>query len=188
MSFLAAIAARVPKQASDYALAIGGLAFLTIAGAWVIQGLGYAACDLCLEQRYAYYAGVPLAAIAFALAASGSSRALTRALFWLLALIFAANVVLAAYHSGVEAHLWRGPTSCAGSIAGPKSGESLLDQLATVKVVNCDVVQLRIFGLSLANWNVLVSGALSLLAARAALARGSRPPAPTAAPCPAAGR
>jgi disulfide bond formation protein DsbB len=169
MSFLAAA---LPKQATDNALAIGGLAFVTIAGAWVFQALGFAPCDLCLEQRYAYYAGVPAAAIAFALAASGSSRALTRALFWLLALIFAANVVLAAYHSGIEAHLWPGPTACTGSIAGAESAGSLLDQLAKVKVVNCDVVQLRVFGLSLANWNVLVSGALTILSARAALARG----------------
>ena len=166
------LVAGLPREATNNALAIGGLAFVTIAGAWVFQAFGYAPCDLCLEQRYAYYAGVPVAAIAFASAASGSSRALTRALFWLLALIFAANVVLAVYHSGVEARFWKGPTACTGSIAGPKSAASLLDQLATVKVVNCDVVQLRVFGLSLANWNALISGALAMLAARAALARG----------------
>ncbi|MFZ1964062.1 MAG: disulfide bond formation protein B [Roseiarcus sp.] len=169
------LTAAFPRRATDNALAIGAVALATLAGAWVIQGLGYAACDLCYEERYAYYASVPLAAIAFALAASGSGRALTRAIFWGVALIFAANVVLAIYHSGVEAHLWRGPTACTGSIAGAASGESLLDQLTAakaVKVVNCDVVALRIFGLSLANWNVLVSGAVSLFAARAALTRG----------------
>ena len=100
------------------------------------------------------------------------SRALTRRDFGLLALIFVANVVLAAYHSGVEAHLWQGPTACTGVDRRAKGAGSLLDQLATVKVVNCDVVQLRVFGLSLANWNVLVSGALAALAARATVARG----------------
>ena len=166
------LVAALPKRPTNNALAIGGLAFAAIAGAWVFQALGFAPCDLCLEQRYAYYAGVPVAAIAFAVAASGPNRALTRAMFGLLALIFAANVVLAAYHSGVEAGLWHGPSACTGSIAGAKSAGSLLDQLATVKVVNCDVVQLRVFGLSLANWNVLISGALAMLAARATLARG----------------
>jgi disulfide bond formation protein DsbB len=169
------LTAAFPRRATDNALAIGAVAVATLVGAWIIQGLGYAACDLCYEERYAYYASVPLAAIAFALAASGSGQALTRAIFWGVALIFAANVILAIYHSGVEAHLWRGPTVCTGSIAGVASEESLLDQLTTakvVKVVNCDVVALRIFGLSLANWNVLVSGAVSLFAARAALTRG----------------
>jgi disulfide bond formation protein DsbB len=169
---MSVLTARLPTQARGNALAIGGLAFATIAGAWIFQALGFAPCDLCLEQRYAYYAGVPLAALAFALAASGSGRLPTALVFWLLAAMFAANVVLAGYHSGVEAHLWRGPTACTGSIAGPQSAASLLEQLATVKVVNCDVVQLRVFGLSLANWNVLISAALAALAARAALTRG----------------
>ncbi len=169
MSFLAD---GLPQKASDNALAIGGLAFAAIAGAWVFQALGFAPCDLCLEQRYAYYVGVPLAVVALALAASGSNRALTRATFGLLALIFAANVVLAAYHSGVEAHWWKGPTACTGSIANAKGAGSLLDQLASVKVVNCDVVQLRVLGFSLANWNALISGVLAALSARAALARG----------------
>ena len=92
-------------------------------------------------------------------------------MFWLLALVFAANVVLAAYHSGVESGLWQGPTACTGSIAGTEGAGSLLDQLATVKVVRCDAVALRVLGLSLANWNVLISGALAALAARAALTR-----------------
>jgi disulfide bond formation protein DsbB len=162
---------RLPQRATHNALAIGGLAFATIAGAWVFQGLGFAPCDLCLEQRYAYYAGIPLAAIVFALASSGAGAAATRALFWLLALVFAANVALAIYHSGVELHLWAGPTACSGSLGSPLAGGNLLDQLANVKVVSCDVVQLRVFGLSLANWNVFLSAALSALAARAALAR-----------------
>ncbi len=164
---------RLPRQATGNALAIGGLAFATIAGAWTFQALGFQPCELCLQQRYPYYAGIPAAAIAFAVAKSGSHRALTRALFWLLALIFAVSVVQAGYHSGVEAHLWAGPTACTGSYAGGAGGASLLDQLKTVKVVSCDVVQLRVLGLSLANWNVLVSAALSAFAARAALtARG----------------
>jgi disulfide bond formation protein DsbB len=167
MSF---VSARLPIKATNNALAIGGLAFLAIAGAWVFQGLGYAPCDLCLEQRYAYYAGVPIAVLAFAMAASGSSRALVGALFWLLALIFAANAVLAVYHSGVEARLWQGPTACTGAL-GATEGGSLLDQLKTVKVVRCDAVQLRVFGLTLANWNILISAALAALAARAALTR-----------------
>jgi disulfide bond formation protein DsbB len=157
-----------PKSA---ALTIGALAFVTIAGAWIFQAFGYQPCELCLTQRYAYYAGVPLAAVAFALAASGAARPLVRAIFWLIALIFAANVVLAIYHSGVEAKLWEGPTACTGSI-GATGGGNLLDQLAKVKVVRCDEVQLRVFGLTLANWNIVISAALTALATRAGLSRG----------------
>ena len=161
---------RLPARPNSNALAIGALAFVTIAGAWIFEAAGYPPCDLCLEQRYAYYVGVPLALVTLALATLQANRTLLRALFWLLALIFAANVVLAIYHSGVEAKLWQGPTACTGALnAG--SGGDLLAQLAKVKVVRCDAVQLRVLGLTLANWNIAISAALAALAARAGLAR-----------------
>ena len=81
-------------------------------------------------------------------------------------LVFAANAILAIYHSGVEAGLWEGPTACSGSLADLPKG-NLLEQLRTSKVVRCDAVSLRVFGLSLANWNLLISAALAGLAARA---------------------
>jgi disulfide bond formation protein DsbB len=166
---MASFAFGLPSRAQGNALAIGALAFVTIAGAWMFEALGYAPCDLCLEQRYAYYVGVPLAAVVFALAAARANRRLLGALFWLLALIFAANVILAIYHSGVEARLWQGPTACTGAV-GASGGGNLLEQLAKVKVVRCDAVQLRVFGLTLANWNILISAALTALAVRAGLA------------------
>lgn len=165
--------ARLPSRPTANAALIAALAFVTIAGAWIFEALGYAPCDLCLEQRYAYYVGVPLALVVVALAAAGVGRALLVALLWLLALIFAANVVLAIYHSGVEAQLWKGPTACTGAI-GATGGGSLLDQLAKVKVVRCDAVQLRVLGLTLANWNVFICAALAALAARAGLVRAER--------------
>jgi len=167
---MAGFALRLPKEARTSALAIGALAFVTIAGAWIFESLGYPPCDLCLEQRDAYYVGVPLAVVAFTLAGGHADQRLMRALFWLLALIFAANAVLAVYHSGVEAKLWQGPTACTGAL-GATGGGNLLEQLAKVKVVRCDAVQLRVFGLTLANWNILISAALAALAARAGLAR-----------------
>ena len=169
-ALMSSLANRLPQGAKSSALTIAALAFATIAGAWIFQALGYEPCELCLTQRYAYYAGVPLAVVAFALAASGASRALVRALFWLIALVFAASVVLAVYHSGVEAKLWQGPTACTGSI-GATGGGNLLEQLAKVKVVRCDAVQLRVLGLTLANWNIVISAAVAALAARAGLAR-----------------
>ena len=163
---------RLPERPQSNALAIGALAFVTIAGAWIFEAAGYPPCDLCLEQRYAYYVGVPLALVTLAFAVVGANRGLLRALFWLLALIFAANAVLAIYHSGVEAQLWQGPTACTGALNAGTGGD-LLSQLAKVKVVRCDAVQLRVLGLTLANWNIIISAALAALAARAGLARGA---------------
>jgi disulfide bond formation protein DsbB len=157
----------LPQSAAAGALTVAAIAFATIAGAWIFQDLGYPPCDLCYEQRYAYYVGVPLAALAFAVAKAGAPRTIVIAGLIALALIFAANAILAGYHSGVEAGLWPGPTACTGSLADQPKG-NLLEQLQTIKVVRCDAVSLRVFGLSLANWNILISAALAALAARAA--------------------
>jgi disulfide bond formation protein DsbB len=42
---------------------------------------------------------------------------------------------------------------------------SLLDQLQSVQVVRCDEAALRLFGISLAGYNVLISLALAAIAA-----------------------
>ena len=46
-----------------------------------ISALGYPPCDLCLEQRYAYYAGVPLAAWSRRLARGGAPRCCSRSVW-----------------------------------------------------------------------------------------------------------
>jgi disulfide bond formation protein DsbB len=153
------------------ALAIAALAFVTIAGAWGFQWAGHPPCDLCLEQRYAYYAGVPLALLTAAAAGARAPRAALTAGFALLTAMFLYNAGLAVYHSGVEAHLWAGPTACTGG-ALPPAGGDLLKELDSVKVVRCDDVGLRVFGLTLANYNILISAALAALSAASALRLG----------------
>jgi disulfide bond formation protein DsbB len=88
-----------------------------------------------------------------------------------LALIFAANAALGIYHSGVEWGAWPGPEDCTGVVAGAPKVADFLNQLQHIKVVRCDEVQIRIIGLSLANWNVVISAALAALAGRAAALR-----------------
>jgi disulfide bond formation protein DsbB len=153
------------------ALAVAALAFATIAGAWAFQWAGYPPCDLCLEQRYAYYAGIPLALLMAAAAAIKAPRASLTAGFALLTAMFLYNAGLAIYHSGVEAKFWAGPTACTGG-ALPADGGDLLKQLDNVKVVRCDEVGLRVFSLTLANWNIMISAALAALAAASALRKG----------------
>ena len=84
------------------ALAILVIAAATIAGAWFFQlVLDILPCPLCLEQRYAYYASVPLAALVAFGAARGSPRNALLLGLALLALIALANAVYGAYHAGV---------------------------------------------------------------------------------------
>ena len=156
----------LPRSQVARALWIAAASLAILAAVWIFQGLGYAPCELCLTQRYAFYAAVPLALLtAFT---SRAAHGLARAGFALLAAAFAANAVLAAYHAGVEYHWWPGPTACTGGLTGSLDVNDLVKTLDSVKVVRCDEVQLRIAGLSLAGWNVVASAVLAVYAAAAA--------------------
>jgi disulfide bond formation protein DsbB len=139
--------------AKHTAYVIAAVLFATIAGAWAFEWMGYAPCDLCLKQRWGYYAGIPLALIA----ALAGPRGLKPGLY-LLALILAANAIFGAYHAGVEWKWWEGPSTCGG---GSFSGG--LPDLSK-KAVLCNEAALRIFGLSLAGWNAVISATLAALA------------------------
>lgn len=152
------------------ALAILVLAFATIAGAWIFEAFGYLPCELCLKQRWAYYAGVPLAAVTVALAWQGPVS-LARLGLYALALVFLGSTAFGVYHAGVEWGFWPGPTGCTGSVGGAaRDMNDFMNQLQTTHVVRCDAVAIRILGLSLAGWNAVISAviaALALVGARA---------------------
>jgi len=150
-----------PKLAAAGAILV--VAAATIGGAFVFEALGYAPCDLCLKERIPYYAAIPVAALALALAAAGWRRLLAIALL-ALALIFLASAVFGAYHAGVEWGFWPGPADCTGTYRKSGSTDEFLQRLQTIKVVRCDAVAIRILGLSLAGWNAVVSALLAAVA------------------------
>jgi disulfide bond formation protein DsbB len=151
--------------AARIALAIAGIAALTLGGAWFFQlVLDIKPCPLCLEQRYAYYLAIPLALLVAMIAARHAPKNVVIAGFGLLCLAAIANAWLGGYHSGVEWQFWAGPTECSGSGVDLSKAGNLLDQLDKVKVVRCDEVQWRFLGLSLAGYNVLISLLMAALA------------------------
>jgi disulfide bond formation protein DsbB len=148
------------------ALAISAIAAATLAGAWFFQlVLDIRPCSLCLEQRYAYYLAVPLGALLALAAAKDAPRAVLVAGLAILAAAALYNAGLGAYHAGVEWGFWQGPTECSGPLLDLGKAGSLLDNLDKVKVIRCDEVQWRFLGLSLADYNVLISLAMAALAA-----------------------
>jgi disulfide bond formation protein DsbB len=67
-----------PRHAS---LTIGIIAIAIIIGAWIFEYAGYAPCEMCLTQRWAYYLGIP-----FAMLIAVWNPAWIRAALWLMAL------------------------------------------------------------------------------------------------------
>lgn len=157
-----------------------GAATLFAAAAIILLALGfeyiggYKPCPLCLQQRYAYYAGIPLLFLALVVLSSGRG-ALAAGIFAVVGLAFLANAGLAAYHAGVEWKLWEGPQTCQGALAPLGGGAGgLLQQLEQETFVRCDEAAWRFAGLSFAGWNAVLSLLLALGCLRAAAASRTR--------------
>jgi len=129
---------------------------------------GLRPCELCLYERWPYYAVAVLTAIALA----AGQRYLSRAALALAALLFAIGAVLAFYHAGVEWHWFAGPTACTGGALDTSSVEALRAQLLATPPVRCDEVQWSLFGISLAGWNFVASVLLAAIAYFAAMRLG----------------
>jgi disulfide bond formation protein DsbB len=160
-------AAHRPTQLFWLALAILVLAAATILGALGFEHIGgYQPCALCLMQRTPYYAGVPVAVVALLAVWFGAPRMMIVILFAVFAALMIYGGGLAVYHSGVEWGIWEGPASCAPSI-GVSSAADMLNQIENKHAPNCTDAPWRMFGLSFAGWNVLVSALLLALSAAA---------------------
>ncbi len=132
-------------------IAIVGLASLV--SAWTFEFRGYQPCELCLRERIPYYAAVPAGLIAAYLASRTPKLAMLILAAICAALLYDAG--LSIYHAGVEWHYWPGPETCTGG--GELATGSLAKKLLHNTAVRCDVAALRIFGISLAGYLVLLS-------------------------------
>ncbi|MEW5962120.1 MAG: disulfide bond formation protein B [Pseudomonadota bacterium] len=171
-----AVVKRDPSEAAAYRA--GGLALLMALGV-ILAALafehigGYVPCPLCLQQRYAYYAGIPLLFLALALV-SAEERRWAALLLFLVALAFLANAGLGVYQAGAEWGYWPGPDTCGGGQAITGNAGNLLEKLATTQVVRCDEAQWRFAGLSFAGWNAVLSMVIFATALNAAFASAIR--------------
>ncbi len=141
------------------------LGLLTICGFFFFQYvLGYPPCPLCLEQRKAFYVCVPLAALLLLGAGYGASRKVLLLGFAVIVIAMLWNAGLSAYHAGIEWKFWAGPSDCSGPIEKLGAG-SLLNRLQNIHIVRCDVAAWRLFGISLAGYDVIISLILAAVAA-----------------------
>jgi disulfide bond formation protein DsbB len=118
-------------------------------------------CEMCWWQRYAHFAALVPAALAFT-APAGSQRA--RLLVLLAAAAIAVSGAIGVYHAGVELKIFEGFTTCTTLAAGATTDE-LFRKLAAAPVVRCDQVQWSFLGISMAGWIAIVSlGAAAAIA------------------------
>jgi disulfide bond formation protein DsbB len=127
-------------------------------------------CELCLLERWPWWAAIAISAAAWF---AGARWPLIGPAL-LLALVFFASAGLGFYHAGVELHWFDGPSACTASGTAATSVDALRAQLLGRQPVLCDEVQWSLFGISLAGWNGLVSLALGGFCAMTARGCNSR--------------
>ena len=117
--------------------------------------LGYPPCKLCIYQRIPYL-------IAIFITFLGISY--SKNLFWLytLLLVFFSSFLLSGYHFGIEQEVFKEFSGCTGNSLDIIDKNELL-KILNSEVNSCKNVDFKIFGLSLATINFLLSFVIFLL-------------------------
>jgi disulfide bond formation protein DsbB len=153
--------AQAPRLVMAASAVVFVLALATILTALGFEHLGgYAPCQLCLQERYAYYFAVPAALLALILSRMDLNGA-ARVLLVLVALAFMCNAALGVYHAGAEWKWWPGPETCGGGFDLKWGKDGIVD----TPVIRCDEASWWFLGLSFAAWNAVVSAVLAAIAA-----------------------
>ena len=126
-----------------------------------------APCHLCYIQRQVYWVAGGFALTGIFAHWRGASAGVMSVMCLALALTFLAGAGIASYHALVE---WKILPSPGCEFEPLKLKGDLWDQLGKPqKVPSCDEAKWRMFGLSMAGWNALVSLGLTLASLIAAL-------------------
>ncbi len=151
-------------SANKIAALAGAYSLVMILGALAFQYIGgVIPCEMCHWQRWPLDATIFLGLGGAALFATGViGRKAMLALACLALALIAFTGLLGAYHAGVEWKLLPGPTSCTGTRF---VFHGAADLAHAAPVVPCDEAAWRLFGISLAGYNALLSLSAAILGA-----------------------
>ena len=112
-------------------------------------------CDLCITQRWFHALIISYSLIAIFI--SKSSFFTNKLILIGLSITWIASSVSGLYHFGIEMNFWKGPDECSSAIDFSKD---TLKYLLNKSPIKCDEVMFKVFGLSLAGWNAIMSFAM----------------------------
>lgn len=163
----------LPRSSQLGLLAALGSGVLLGGALWFQYGMGLAPCEMCHWQRWPHM--VTIGSGLLALATLAWPRV---ALIFVLIAITAlfTTAVIGIFHVGVEYRWWEGPQACSGNIPKGLTSEQLKKYLFGAKMVRCDETVWSLWGISMAGWNAILSGALALILAAgvARIVRGEK--------------
>ena len=119
--------------------------------------LGHKPCNLCLIERIPYIFAIIIISLGLIL------KKFEKAIIVFLILIFLAATIISFYHFGIEQGFFKESLVCnLDSSITNLSKENLIKELQQ-QTVSCKDVSFRIFGLSLATINTIISLILSVI-------------------------
>ena len=129
-----------------------------LGAAYFIQHiLGHKPCNLCLIERLPYIFAIIIISLGLIL------KKFEKAIIILLILIFITATIISFYHFGIEQGFFKESLVChLDSSITNLSKEDLIKELQQ-QTVSCKDVGFRIFGLSLATINTIISLILSVI-------------------------
>jgi disulfide bond formation protein DsbB len=144
------------------AILIGLFCVAMIIGVYFFENVvGVLPCEMCYWQRWPHMAVI---VTGFGAAGLYAARIIDRPsvgiLIWVSLAILAVSVAIGVWQAGLEWRWWHGPETC----SGPRFElTSVMDLNAPVQ--SCEDPGWRMFGLSLAGYNVLCTGGVIVLSA-----------------------
>ena len=114
-------------------------------------------CALCIYERYPYYLILIFSALFFL------KNNWTNQLMLLIVTTSFVSIFLAGYHVGIEYGLINELYSCKTEISKNLSKDILLKELQSNLAPSCKEVSFKLFGLSLASINMIMSLILTIL-------------------------
>ena len=131
--------------------------FVLVAAYFVQYILGHKPCNLCLIERLPYIFSIIIITLGLIL------KKFEKAIIISLILIFIAATILSVYHFGIEQDFFEESLVCKlDSNITNLSKEDLMKELQK-QSVSCKDISFRIFGLSLATINTIISLILSVI-------------------------
>jgi len=131
--------------------------FALIAAYFIQYILGHKPCNLCLIERLPYISSIILTLLSLIL------KKFEKIIFILLALIFISATIISFYHFGIEQGFFQESLVCnSDNEINNLNKEDLLIKLQK-RTISCKDVDFRLFGLSLATINTIISFILSVI-------------------------
>ena len=126
--------------------------------AYIIQYvLGHQPCNLCLIERIPYICSIIIVSVCL------FSNKFEKITLIILSLTFFTSTLLSSYHFGIEQGFIKESIVCnLNTLSNELTKEDLLIQLKEMPV-SCKDVTFKIFGLSLATFNIFISLILSAI-------------------------